>query len=96
MDKSEQRENMTKRSVTKNTYSYLQVQKKSLGHVKNKIISLFKINTTKDHGKPLVWWCKETKKIKKQTADNIIKSVRNLFRHVKKVAHTSKFTFSIY
>ena len=58
MDKSEQRENMTKRSVTKNTwlqlvnYSYLQKKKKSLGHVKDKIISLFKINTTKDHSKP--------------------------------------------
>ena len=58
-----------------------------VGGVKDKIVSLFKTNATKDYGKPThikknVWWWKETKetKNKRLSVDNIIKNIRNIFR----------------
>ena len=57
-----------------------------MGGVKDKIMSLFKINTTQDHNKPLSGknlhgGAKKPWKLKKkQTEDNTIKNVRNIFR----------------
>ena len=60
-----------------------------MGGVKDKIVSLFKTNITKDNGKLLSTMSTEmegnqgNQKLKKQFEDNIIKGERNLFRLIK-------------
>ena len=60
--------------------------KKTIGGVKDKIMSLFKTNTTKDYSKPTRFKNAyrgrkkpRKQKIKKQE-DRIIKNIRNLFK----------------
>ena len=86
----EQKEMTKKKPLIKSTWynwliSYISERKKPVAGAKDKIMSFFKINTTKDYSKPKrikknVWWWKELSKLKmrKQSADNIINNIRNL------------------
>ena len=83
MDKFEKKELTKKRTFTKNIwydwYNWLikyipEPLKKSVGGVKDQIMSLFK---TKDYSKPVKT---VNGRGKKESEENIIKSIRNLFK----------------
>ena len=62
--------------------------RKIVGDFKDKVASNFKTNTPKDYGKQIV--CERGKKLnkpkaQKQSEENIIKSIRNLFKLKKKM-----------
>ena len=79
MDKFEKEEMKKKRPPAK---KYLEPVKKTMGSVSEKIMCLFKTNTTKHCYKPLCGGAKEPRKpkIEKQLGRDMIKDIRNLFK----------------
>ena len=82
MDKFEQKDDLQRTLSQLTIFPSLQV-----GSVKDKLMNLFKTNTTKNYSKTNTYqkceqWWKETKetKNKKISEDNIIRNIRNTFR----------------
>ena len=62
--------------------------RKTEGGLKDKVVSLFKINTPGEYGKQTVYRKRKKLiklKIQKQSEDNIIKNIRSLFKTKKKM-----------
>ena len=97
MDKFEKKELTKKRTFTKNIwydwYNWLikyipEPLKKSVGRVKDQIMSLFK---TKDYSKPVKT---VNGRGKKESEENIIKNIRNLFKPKKRKKLKIEIIFS--
>ena len=90
IDKFEEKEITKKRTFEKNTsYDFLTnfIFEKTVGCVKDKVMSLFKTNTTKDYSKltrvkNVYGGGKKSRKpkIQNQSEDKMMKNMRNLFR----------------